>query len=127
MRERKEITSRRVLLEDVRFSLTTETWLSTLYRLQHFVKLSRITEVSEKLSTIKATPSQGEYNSSEVQLKNVNARYSVSFSILYYMDIKHEMGCSVSVLARLLPGLPANRGYIFSKAATFLCHTQNKL
>ena len=43
------------------------------------------------------------------------------------MVIKHEMDCSVSVLARLLPGRPENRGSIYSSAATFLSHTQNKL
>lgn len=58
------------------------------------------------------------YNSSEVEL-NVSAWYFVCFSILYYMDIKHEMDSSVSVLARLLPGRPENRGSIYNRAALF--------
>ena len=67
------------------------------------------------------------YKSSEVELKNVNAWYSVRFRILYYMDIKHEMGCSFSETAGLPSGRLENRGSTFNTAANFLRHTQNKL
>lgn len=43
------------------------------------------------------------------------------------MDIKHELDCSVSVLARLLPGRPENRDSNCRRAATFLRHPSSAL
>ena len=72
MTERKEMIQHRLLLEDVHLSLTTQTRLSTLYRLQHCVQLSRTTEVSEKLSTIKAPGTQ--WNIQELSKRDEECR-----------------------------------------------------